>query len=280
MKLITKYTLFIVMLIIAASCYDEAGTDILFDQSLVEIQEATTSAGLVVNKAYARLNDGIAKKDSLRVNLVGAQKNSAISVEYAIDATSTAVAGVHYNLISTTSIDIPANSSFGYIYYEVLADNIEPGETWTLKISLASASSGVELNENYKTFTRGIQTLCPFARPNFLGNYSTLEPGYGTYTNVVTADPDVARPNSVLINNFWDFGGVVRYDFSPNSTSPTVTLPTQDVVMGGATYVVSQNGAASYDPCAYSFVVPYRVVLKSSGAVQDTNIHTFTKQVP
>ncbi|MFN9502775.1 MAG: hypothetical protein ACK57K_15765, partial [Chryseotalea sp.] len=98
---------------------------------------------------------------------------------------------------------------------------------------------------------------------------------YGTYTNVATAHPTIA--NAINIDNFWDFGGVVRYEFSTNSASPTVTLPTQNVTMGGVAYTVSQNGAASYDPCNFSFVVPYRVVRISDNSTRDTNTHTFTK---
>ncbi|MFM7859428.1 MAG: hypothetical protein ACKO96_47765, partial [Flammeovirgaceae bacterium] len=216
------------------------------------------------------------KKDSLRINLVGSQRSTPTTVDFAIDASSTAVVNLHYRLLTTgSSIQIPANSSFGFIYFEVLADNIQLGEVWTMKVNISNPSTG-KVNPNYSSFTRGFQILCPFVRSNFVGTYSTLEPGYGTYTNTATAIAGTGNENSIQINNFWDFGGLVRYDFNPNSATPTVTLPTQNVTMGGQIYVVSQNGPASYLPCSYGFTVPYRVAL--NGVTQETNVHTFTKQ--
>lgn len=277
MKKILNYILSAAIIFLAASCYDDPGTDIIFDGLEIEINEATLAGGVSANKSYIRANDGVAKRDSIRINLTGAHQSSPISVGFDLDASNTAIAGVHFNMISTSPVQIPANSSFTYIYFEVLADNIEQGENWTLKFNLTSTTAG-ELSANYSSFTRGLQILCPFVRNNFLGSYSCLEPGYGTYTVSITADTDPARTNSIIVNNFWDFGGVVRYELSTNSASPTVTLPTQNVVMdNGITYTVSQNGAASYNPCEYSFVVPYRVVLTSSGVTQETNVHTFTK---
>src|SRR6476619_3108985 len=56
----------------------------------------------------------------LRVNLVGAQRNTATDVTYTVDQTaSTAVAGTHYAPLSGT-VTIPANSSFGYINIQIL----------------------------------------------------------------------------------------------------------------------------------------------------------------
>jgi hypothetical protein len=275
MKKAISHLIFYSFIFLAISCYDDAGTDILFKDTQIEINEATLASGLAANKAYLRQNNGIPKKDSLRINLVGAQRSTPTTVDFLIDGSSTAVLNLHYRLITTGSVQIPANSSFGFIYFEVLADNIQLGEVWTMKVNISNPSVG-KVNPNYSSFTRGLQILCPFVRGNFVGTYSTLEPGYGTYVNTAVAITGVGNENSIRINNFWDFGGSVRYDFDPNSATPIVTLPTQNVTMGGQVYVVSQNGAASYLPCSYGFVVPYRVVL--NGVTQDTNVHTFTKQ--
>lgn len=264
--------------IVMVSCFEDPGTDFLFEGSFLEINEATTTAGADVGKAYERLNNGSTKRDSIRINLAGSHRSTPITVNFTIDATSTAVAGVHYNLITTGgSVTIPANESYAYVYFEVLPDNIEPGEVWKLKFNLTGSSqSDIELSENFKSFTRSIRILCPFIRSNFIGTFSVVEPGYSgsPYTTVASVDTDA---NSIVINNFWDFGGVVKYTFNPATTA--VTLPTQDVVMDGVTYVVAQGpGNATYDACGLTFVVPYTVRLKSTNALQDTNTHTFTKQ--
>ena len=268
--------MFVGLLAFVSACYDDPGTDILLDNvAVLEINEATTATGVDLSKSYNRITDGKRIKDSIRVNLVGPQRSTPINVTFAIDPASTAVAGTHYALITTGSVTIPANKSFGYIYFEVIDDNIKPGEIWKLKFSLTGNDGNATISSLYGVFTRSIRTLCSFSRANFTGTYSTNEPGYGNYDNTSVADG--SDPNTIIINNFWDFGGTVKYVFNPATNA--VTVPTQDVVMGGTTYVVAAGSAAgTYDACTYSFVVPYTVRLKSTNALQDSNTHTYTKK--
>lgn len=278
MKAIYKLFVFAGLLAFASACFDDPGTDILLDSgAVIEIQEATTATGLDISKSYNRVTDGNTLKDSIRVNLVGPQQGSAVTVNFSIDATSTAVAGTHYNLITTGSVTIPANSSYGFIYFEVIDDNIAPGEIWKLKFNLTGAT-GATVSTKYGAFTRSIRTLCAFNRANFVGTYATTEPGYGTYDNVSTADP--ADANSILINNFWDAGATVKYTFSTTTTAVTLVTSTFTANLGAGNeqWTVSANGAATYDACTYSFVVPYKVVRVSTGATIDTNTHTFVKK--
>jgi hypothetical protein len=268
--------MFVGLLAFVSACYDDPGTDILLNNvAVLEINEATTATGLDLSKSYNRITDGKRIKDSIRVNLVGPQRSTPINVTFAIDPASTAVAGTHYAMITTGSVTIPANSSFGFIYFEVIDDNILPGEIWKLKFSLTGNDGNATISSLYGVFTRSIRTLCAFNRANFVGTYSTNEPGYGTYDNTSVADPTDA--NIIIVNNFWDFGGTVKYVFNPATNA--VTVPTQDVVMGGTTYVVAAGATAgTYDACTYSFVVPYTVRLKSTNALQDSNTHTYTKK--
>lgn len=276
MKSIYKLFMFVGLLAFVSACYDDPGTDVLLDNvAVLEINEATTATGLDISKSYNRTTDGKRIKDSIRVNLVGPQRGTPINVTFAIDAASTAVAGTHYALITTGSVTIPANSSFGFIYFEIIDDNILPGEVWKLKFSITGNDGNATVSSKYGVFTRSIRTLCAFNRANFIGTYSTLEPGYGTYDNTSIADPTNA--NTIIINNFWDAQGSVKYILDPASNK--VTLPTQDVVMNdGVTYVVSAGAQGTYDACTYSFVVPYKVNRKSDGALFDSNTHTFTKK--
>lgn len=276
MKAIYKLFMFVGLLAFVSACYDDPGTDILLNNvAVLEINEATTATGLDLSKSYNRITDGKRIKDSIRVNLVGPQRSTPINVTFAIDPASTAVAGTHYAMITTGSVTIPANSSFGFIYFEVIDDNILPGEIWKLKFSLTGNDGNATISSLYGVFTRSIRTLCAFNRANFVGTYSTNEPGYGTYDNTSVADPTDA--NTIIVNNFWDFGGTVKYVFNPATNA--VTVPTQDVVMGGTTYVVAAGATAgTYDACTYSFVVPYTVRLKSTNALQDSNTHTYTKK--
>lgn len=279
MKAIYKIFMFVGLLAFVSACFDDPGTDLLLDgAAVIEINEATTATGLDVSKSYNRVTDGLKIKDSIRVNLVGPQRSTPVNVTFTIDPASTAVAGTHYSLITTNSVTIPANASFGYIYFEVIDDSILPGETWKLKFNLTGNDANATISSKYGVFTRTIRTLCPFNRANFVGTYSTNEPGYGTYDNVSTADP--ADANSIFINNFWDTGASVKYTFSSTTTAVTIatTTFTANLGAGAEQWTVSANGAATYDACLYSFVVPYKVVRVSNGTTVETNTHTFTKK--
>ena len=140
--------------VILDSCFSDPGTDIkLSSGGSVEINEATTSAGLDITKTYSKAAATV--KDSLRVNLVGPQRASNTNVAFTIDAASTAVVGTHYNLVSQNTIVIPSNKSFGFIYFNVLSQNINSGETWKMKVVLSS--SDVPVSVNYGKFTRSMK---------------------------------------------------------------------------------------------------------------------------
>jgi len=160
MKAIYKIFIFIGLLAFVSACFDDPGTELLLDNvAVIEINEATTATGLDISKSYKRVMDGINIKDSIRVNLVGPQKSTPINVTFTIDPASTAVAGTHYSLLTTGSVTIPANKSFGYIYFEVIDDKILPGESWKLKFSLTAADGGATISAKYGVFTRTIRTL-------------------------------------------------------------------------------------------------------------------------
>ena len=158
MKSIYKIFMFVGLLAIVAACYDDPGTDILLDNvSVVEINEATTATGLDISKTYTRTIDGKNLKDSIRVNLVGPQRGTAINVTFEIDAASTAIAGTHYKLITASPVVIPANSSFGFIYFEVIDDNILTTESWKLKFKLIGNDGDATISSKYGVFTRTIR---------------------------------------------------------------------------------------------------------------------------
>ena len=277
MKAIYKIFLFAGLLAFVSACYDDPGTDILLNNvAVLEINESTTATGLDVSKSYNRVTDGKRIRDSIQVNLVGPQLTTALNVTFTIDATSTAVAGTHYAMLTAGTVVIPVGKSFGKIYFDVIDDNILPGESWKLKVNLTGNDGKATISSKYGVFTRTIRTLCAFNRANFTGIYTTTEPGYSEspYDNTAIADPNNA--NGIIINNFWDFAGTVKYVLDPASNK--INLPTQDVVMGGVTYVVSAGAQGTYDGCTYTFTVPYKVNRKSDGALFDDNTHTYRKK--
>lgn len=265
--------------LILYSCFSDPGTDIkLTGSAVVEINEATTSGGAEVSKSYQRIPGGPTTiKDSIRVNLVGAQRSTDTNVSFVIDPTSTAVAGTHYTLITTGSLVIPAKKNFGFIYFNVLPQKINVGEVWKLKVNLTTAD--VPVSVNYGTFTRSIRISCPFLRASFLGNYKCDEPGYKVYNVVFTADG--SDPNTVINSNFYDVNVAIKYVFSPTSSAVTIPLQTfsTDLISGvnEAWTVQSAATGSSYDACTGRFIVPFIVKRVSNGNTIDTNTHTFFK---
>jgi len=82
----------------------------------------------------------------LRVNLVTAQRGNAESLTYkVIPEETTAIAGTHYQISGT--LQIPANSSFGYIEVQILDPGATSG-TKDLVLELESSSS-LKANPNY-----------------------------------------------------------------------------------------------------------------------------------
>ena len=172
-----------------SSCMDE--TAIIWEGLVVEFDQLSGRSGGV----YERENNA----ERLQINLVGAHQAEPISVEFEVNNTTTAVEGVHYNITSPNPVTIPAGSSFAYIDFEVLDENVLPGETWTIGFNLTN--SEVEISENYRLVVHRIAVSCS---SDIAGTYSSTMSGNigdgtggvsGTYTDlaatvVLTADED------------------------------------------------------------------------------------------
>jgi hypothetical protein len=185
-----------------------------------------------------------------------------------LTAGGTATTGVDYTLSEATTT-IKAGESNGSFSLTIILDCLAEGDE-TIDVSMSSAS-GISASGTYVVT---ILASNAYVQKNFLGSYSANEPGYGDYDVNFSADTD---PNSIIVNNFWDSGGKVKYTFDPLTNK--VTIPTQDVVMSGSTFVVSAGSTqGTYVACTGTFTAPYVVKLKSTGAVQDVNTHTFTKK--
>lgn len=98
----------------------------------------------------------------------------------------------------------------------------------------------------------------------FLATYDCDEPGYAVYDVTFTAGP---TPGSIINDNFWDAGFVIRYVLD---VCGTVTIPSQTT----SGYVIT--GSGTYDVDTKEMVVDYTVKSATSGATVDANTHTFT----
>ncbi|MFN0015471.1 MAG: hypothetical protein ACKVU2_13070, partial [Saprospiraceae bacterium] len=131
------------------SCNDE------IPQTLQDEYVSIDAAKL--NLTFLRKNDGQPAESGIKAMLIAAHKSSPVNYTFEILPTSTAVAGTHYTVSGTTG-SIPANSSFGNLPIQILPDNINPGESWTLNIKLVSADVNLA-NSSIVSFK--IQVSCP-----------------------------------------------------------------------------------------------------------------------
>ncbi|MDN5200078.1 hypothetical protein QQ008_01865 [Fulvivirgaceae bacterium BMA10] len=242
MKTIRILTLFLVGLTIF-SCEEE---DLTYQGPLqVELAKGERRSNQLVN--YLKIS-GNTVRDSALIQLIGPHQSNAISVEWRINPdNSTAVEGLHYNILSSGPVSIPAGSSFAQIDFEILTDNIDLGETFTLAFELVSSS--VKVSPNSKEWINLFGVQCPsdlageyervttfgwhFLLPDFPSNTETVtltEIGSGEYfieditgglyTGPYTAFGTTARNavikevcGDILLENIPDqWGGFIRQD--------------------------------------------------------------------
>jgi len=109
------------------------------------------------------LNDGVDEADlddagtsqttvTTSIQLIGPQRDSDLPVNFVVDDSSTAEAGVHYSLPST-SATLAANSSEAEVSVTVLNNDQDDGGTNHVLYLTLQDSQGVEAAENLKTYT-------------------------------------------------------------------------------------------------------------------------------
>lgn len=229
MKLIFKTIAFMGIIALVSACYDDAGIDILpSGDSFLELDRAG-QATPVVNSTFLRKNDGTTYPLNIQVNIMGKPRATATTVNFSLDATSTAVPGLHYNQISQgNSITIPAGQSTANIQFEVLADNIEAGEIW--KIILSVSSPDIQSSQ-YVEATWNIQVSCPSelgGTYSFVATSITSGPGGGTCggTTSGTGTFTESATNGIYESSDFTFG---QFGCAYGDTPPAGTLRLNDV---------------------------------------------------
>lgn len=164
---------------ILVSCFEDPGTDIVWGNKAYLELDLAGQPNPSEQLLFERKNDGTTYDVAVQVNIMGRPQKSATTVNFVIDPASTAIEGVHYNMITAGgSISIPAGENIGEIEYEVLADNIEAGEEWTLIFTLAESSS-LPLS-NYAELTYEIGITCPSDLAGLYDGHTDWIDYYGT----------------------------------------------------------------------------------------------------
>jgi len=126
-----------------------AGCDSLFDQGDIE---KTYDGPDVVAFFPLQLQTRVVNNQAVvQVQLIGPQRSSDLSVRFSVDGASTAVAGTHYNIATSSPVTIPANSSTANIVINMVPGSLAAGEV-RLLLTLEGAD-GVAPAENLKRST-------------------------------------------------------------------------------------------------------------------------------
>jgi hypothetical protein len=193
-----------------------------------------------------------------------AAQDVAISFTYGGSATQ----GVDYTA-PEGSITILKGNSTGTLPITLIGDLLTEGAE-TIEVSISSSLT------TSASHVLTIEANKPYTQSNFTGTFDADEPGYAHYDVTVTAD--ATDPNAIIVANFWDGGAALKAKYIFDNAG-NVTIPTQDFVSGGVTYTLMANTeAGTYDPCSHTFIVPYIIKRKTTGALVDDNVHTFTQR--
>lgn len=218
---------------------------------------------------------GNTNKDTVmkvRIRLVGKQSGNLINVSFAVDASSSAVSGTHYSIENTT-VQIPANSSFGEIPIKCLIPSFPEQASARIVLNLTGGDLG--LNENYKKATIDIY------RQGFIdlftGNYNCEEPDEPVsinYSCVLSAD---TTKNRIKISNFWNYAKTNTFVLIDlKSTVDSVYIPSQDFT-DQSNRVYTLTGTGRYNITNGSMTLSYKLVQKSS-AYTDEGVLYYTRK--
>jgi len=175
-----------------SSCFDDPGTDIVWESALVEFEGATKLSPS--SAVYIRFNDGTTARERLQVNLVGAQIDQPVTINFEVDqANTTAIEGVHYSMVSSGSIQIPAGDSFGFIEFDVLPDNFDETDEFTIAFNMTSVSvEGIDVSPNFSSVEHFMSITCPFT----IFDYASIAGDYTVTSDGASTDPCPAdNPN-------------------------------------------------------------------------------------
>ncbi|SMG36292.1 hypothetical protein SAMN05661096_02425 [Marivirga sericea] len=274
------YIVYIVALVpFLTGCFEEPGTSKLItdftDQGFVEIVEA--NGGASPTKNFIAVPDGQNVASSITVSFGGAVSNSAVELTYEVDSeASTAVEGVDFEMISESTITIPAGEYTAPINFEVSDDNLQVDNPVTIVFRITNAS--VPILEEYAEATVTLAVSCP-APDAIFGTYNVVTTGTTPaeaegVTNVVEIT-SVDGSDTQL--QFSDVTGGLYKNHYESADNPgivnyvcgdLVMVDQDDTVYGGDVF----NGTGSYDASTG------QLTLSWSNGFGDAGITVLTKQ--
>ena len=237
------------------ACFDDQGVDTFFGGNQVEFNAGNLPNGLT--STQTRTSDTQTDILQVQVNRVSTSGTGAITVNIAVDPTSTAVSGVHYSLPSNT-VTIPAGEFVANFPVTILTGNIEPSETPQLKLVMESAT-GADLSSNYADLAINIRVVCPSAISVATDVWAaTGVSRFGTFTADVSVTPlgngrYVISDVSAGLYAAFGFGTIQEAIYSDNCNALTFVQARQTEFAISAPAVDPKVG--SYDDATKTIVV-------------------------
>lgn len=146
------YTMKIKLLIIALLPLMLMGCDMndLFDKGDAEkVYDGPTVVGFFPLQQEVAVGEGTA---SVEVQLIGEQRGSSLSVNFTVAGSSTAQAGVHYNIVTSSPVSLPANMSTVDVVIDLIDGSLDPGQSVRLDLNL-QGGEGVNASVNLANAT-------------------------------------------------------------------------------------------------------------------------------
>ena len=130
---------------------------------------------------------GVKNPVSASIGLIGIS-NSDVTVDISIDESSTAIEGVHYELLNS-AISIPAGSFGSTLPINVLLDgfNGDPEDVRTIVVNISNAS-GADVAINLQKLSLAIAITCPSEIPE--GTYTETGTGVGSDVTLTKTGDD------------------------------------------------------------------------------------------
>lgn len=130
------------LLLVGCDIFDEGDTRKTYDGPPV--------LGFFPLEQEAPLAAGVA---AVEVQLIGEQRGQDLAVNFEVDGSSTAQAGVHFNVATASPVTIEAGTSTVNIVIELIGGSLDPGQEGALILNLLGGDGGVEASPNLSSAT-------------------------------------------------------------------------------------------------------------------------------
>lgn len=169
-----KFIYLLMALMFAFTACDEPGSDILWEESFVEL-DAATSANGARTYTFLRQNNGINLASGFELNLASRSLDQAVNVTFEIVAATTdAIENVHY-VVNSNSVTFAPGEHVVELPIDIIVDGIEAGEQLDIDIRIVSAD--VEIGSGFGQAVHTIQITC---NSDIGGTYTSTTTGTST----------------------------------------------------------------------------------------------------